>query len=240
MIENNLITSCVCGNTTDFKISLVNNLNVVKCNVCGVAHQELKRWTPDQYFDFYKSDYHLKYQKKKGVTNYADRYKHDCNVADMRLDSYSPFLVQGMTGLDIGSSNSAFVHQARKRNLQCLGLEPGEHIGDDSVTIRGTLETVHLNSNHFDFVTMHDSIEHMIDVNSALNIIYNILTSDGYLILDLPDYFIPEGQHHWKYIEHLWFFSRTEMLDILKKHGFTIIKIAIPIPGKIVFYSRKT
>ena len=239
MIENNLIKSCVCGNTDCFNKTLLNNLAVIECKSCGVLHQELVGWTKEKYYNFYKTDYHNTYQKTKGVMTYEDRYDHDCRVADLRLDSYRQYLLAGMTGLDIGSSNSAFVHRARSRSISCLGLEPGEHIGDDNVTIRGTLDTVYLNPNQFDFVTMHDSIEHMIDVASSLNQIHTIIKSGGYLILDLPDYFVPAGQHHWKQIEHLWLFNRPYMEEILAGHGFEVLAVTEPIPGKLVFYTRK-
>ena len=149
------------------------------------------------------------------------------------------YLQPDMSGLDIGSSNSAFVHMARNRSISCLGLEPGEHIGDDAVTIRGTLDTVHLNPVYFDFVTMHDSIEHMIDVDTVLTQIHTIIKSGGYLILDLPDYFVPAGQHHWKYIEHLWLFGRADMEEILGNHGFEVLSVTKPIPSKLAFYTRK-
>jgi SAM-dependent methyltransferase len=155
----------------------------------------------------------------------------------MRLDAYQ--LPEMSIGLDIGSSNSAFVHRARARNIQCLGLEPGEDIGDDSVTIRGTLESAYLNPDYFDFVTMHDSIEHMIDVNLALQKVHTILKSGGQVILDLPDYYSPSGSHHWKRIEHLWFFTEDQFEKVLDKQGFSVDKIVTPIPGKLVYYARK-
>lgn len=239
MIENNLIKSCSCGNDVFFTKEQINNLNVIKCTSCGVIHQELIGWTTEQYYNFYKTDYHLTYQKKKGVITYKDRYDHDCRVADLRLESYSEYILPGMTGLDIGSSNSAFVHQAMKKGISCLGLEPGTEIGDNAVTIRGTLDSAVLSNEQFDFVTMHDSIEHMIDVNSALAKVNNILKPNGYALLDLPDYFIPAGQHHWKHIEHLWMFRETDMIALLDKHNLSCVKVTRPIPGKLVFYARK-
>jgi SAM-dependent methyltransferase len=239
MIKNNLVKRCVCGNTEIFKKTRINGLDINECKSCGVMHQELVGWTSEQYYNFYKTDYHNDYQKKKGVITYQDRYEHDCRVADLRLDSYMQYLQPDMSGLDIGSSNSAFVHMARNRSISCLGLEPGEHIGDDAVTIRGTLDTVHLNPGYFDFVTMHDSIEHMIDVDTVLTQIHTIIKSGGYLILDLPDYFVPAGQHHWKYIEHLWLFGRADMEEILGNHGFEVLSVTKPIPGKLAFYTRK-
>jgi SAM-dependent methyltransferase len=237
MLNNNLIKKCTCGNDSDFSNLFVNMLEVVSCGKCDVLHQFLEGWTQEDYHNFYKTDYHKKYQEEKGVVTYKDRYEHDCKVADMRLDAYC--LPDYSVGLDIGSSNSAFVHRARARNIQCLGLEPGEDIGDDSVTIRGTLESAYINPDHFDFVTMHDSIEHMIDVNSALYKVREILKTGGQLILDLPDYFSPSGSHHWKRIEHLWFFTEDQFEKVLDKSGFTVDKIIAPIPGKLVYYARK-
>jgi hypothetical protein len=86
---------------------------------------------------------------------------------------------------------------------------------------------------------MHDSIEHMVDVNGALEKIHKILKENGTLILDLPDYFSPKGQHHWKHIEHLWFFTEEQFADVLKNNRFEVFNITKPIPGKLVYYTRK-
>lgn len=237
MLENSLIKKCTCGNETDFVKMFVNMLPVVACNKCDVIHQDLETWTPEKYFEFYKTDYHQQYQENRGTMTYAERYEHDCRVADVRLDAYK--LLEGAIGLDIGSSNSAFVHRANKRGLRCLGLEPGEHIGDDSITIRGTLETAYFNPEYFDFVTMHDSIEHMIDVNGSLTLVRQILKPGGVAIIDLPDYFSPSGSHHWKYIEHLWFHTENQFIKVLNSNGFEVFKTTHPIPGKLVFYTKK-
>ena len=79
----------------------------------------------------------------------------------------------------------------------------------------------------------------LIDVNLALTKVFNILKPGGMLLVDVPDYFDPSGQHHWKYIEHLWFFDKNQCMLILKKVGFKIKNITIPIPGKLVFYVEK-
>ena len=86
---------------------------------------------------------------------------------------------------------------------------------------------------------MHDSIEHMIDPKNSLIKVFHILKNKGILIIDLPDYFINAGKHHWKYIEHLWFFTQDQFLNLLINIGFKLEKIDKPIPGKLVFYIRK-
>lgn len=239
MIKNNLIKSCVCGNDKSFTKTVINKLEVAECDVCGVMHQELDGWTPSQYLNFYATDYHLEYQKKKGVVTYSDRYSHDRNIAKLRLLSYKGVIQEGGVGLDIGSSNSAFVHEAIEQGYRCTGLEPGVDIGDDLVTIRGTLESINLAVNHYDFVTMHDSIEHMIDINCALQKVRDILKVDGVLIVDLPDYFVPAGQHHWKYIEHLWILNRSQLINVFHNWGLNTFRVDSPIPGKLVFFAKK-
>ena len=212
-------------------------LPVVACGKCDVIHQDLESWTPEKYFNFYKTDYHQQYQENRGTMTYAERYEHDCRVADLRLDAYN--LPECAVGLDVGSSNSAFVHRANARGLDCIGLEPGENIGDDSVTLRGTLETVFLESEHFDFITMHDVVEHMIDINGSLGIVNKILKTGGLAIIDLPDYFSPQGSHHWKHIEHLWFHTEEQFIKVLETNRFEVVKVTHPIPGKLVFYAKK-
>ena len=239
MINRNLIKACVCGNTVDFSQQNLHGIDVLECKTCGVVHQGLINWTEESYLSFYENDYHAKFQKIKGRKTYQENYEHDCAVADKRLAKYLQYLTQGMKGLDVGSSNSAFVHRARANNLDCWGLEPGHDVGDNAVTIRGSIVSVDLESSSFDFVTMHDSIEHIVDVEKTLYNVVKILKTNGYLILDLPDYWIESGYHHWKYIDHLWYFTPDQMQDILGRFGFTVIGLDRPIPGKIVFYAKK-
>ena len=238
MLENTLIKTCTCGNTELFEKKVLNNLPVAECKACGVVHQDLQ-YTEEEYYDFYKQDYHEGFQKNRGTMTYDERYEHDVKVAEARLVAYKYYIHPPQVGLDIGSSNSAFVHTANKQGYNCMGLEPGANIGDDAYTIRGTLDSVELQDNYYDFVTMHDSIEHMIDVNAALSKVFKSLKSNGRLLLDLPDYFNKAGQHHWKPIEHLWFFTEEQFVKIIKSHGFAFDKVTRPIPGKLVFYARK-
>jgi SAM-dependent methyltransferase len=239
MLDNTLIKTCTCGNTENFEKKTLNNLPVVECKECGVVQQDLPGYDADKYYCFYKNDYHEGFQKNRGTMTYDERYEHDVKVAEARLVAYKYYIHPPQVGLDVGSSNSAFVHTANKQGYNCMGLEPGENIGDDAYTIRGTLDSVDLQDNYYDFVTMHDSIEHMIDVNSALAKIFKSLKSNGRLLLDLPDYFNKAGKHHWKPIEHLWFFTEEQFVKIIKSHGFAFDKVTRPIPGKLVFYARK-
>lgn len=239
MLEQNLIKKCICNNRDNFLFKVINDIEVAECLTCGVIHQKLENFSYLDLNEFYKNQFHFQYQKQKGVITYQDRYEHDRKISKLRLSQYKDYLQKGMHGLDVGSSNSAFVHESKEQGINCLGLEPGENISDPEVTIKESLETLAINENTYDFVTIHDTVEHMIDPYFSLKKVYNLLKPTGIVIIDLPHFFVEEGKHHWKKIEHLWFFNQTQFVNLLQELNFLIEKIDTPIPGKIVFYARK-
>jgi len=217
----------------------MHDIPVLVCGNCGVIHQYLPDWSHDKLDEWYRKHYHSDVQEAIGHQAYHARYENDKKVAMIRLDAYQDLIKENMTGLDIGSSNSAFVHACRERGINCWGIEPGESIGDDSVTIRTTIEDCDLDLCSQDFITMHDSLEHIVDVNSTLKKVQQFLKPQGILIVDIPDYFVESGLHHWRIVQHLWFWNQEQMTQLFSIHGLAVFKVTRPIPGKIVFYCEK-
>lgn len=238
-ISNNLIKSCTCGNKTNFTSNIICDIDIYICDVCGVSHQRLEGWDEEQLNEFYGHEYHKNYMQWTGHQTYHDRYKHDMNIAAKRYQTYAAYLLNtGKKSLDIGSSNSAFVHYMRTRGYNAWGLEPGD-IGDEECTIRGNLTSAKVDEAVWNVITMHDSIEHMIDIRSALTKVHTLLTTEGKLIIDLPNFWHTDGMHHWKVVEHLWFHNTEQMTELLNNHGFDVDAVHEPIPGKLVFYTTK-
>lgn len=239
MVKDNLIKECSCGNSDNFNYKIYNNIELLVCNSCQTPHQYLPGWSVKDVTNFYHQKYHSEEQIKIGLREYKNRYKHDYKIAEVRLDAYSRFLPIHAQGLDIGSSNSAFVHAANNRGYNFIGIDPGKDIGDDALTIRSTIEDYNFEDKKYNFITMHDSLEHMVDVRNIMTKIVSILEKQGVLIIDIPDYFVPEGQHHWRPIQHLWYWNRQQMINFLEGFNLKILQVTNPIPGKLVFYAEK-
>ena len=239
MIIDNLIKECSCGETTNFKHEVINAIPLLTCNSCGTPHQYLPGWDSKMVVEMYALKYHTDEQEKLGRQAYKERYDHDKQVAILRLNEYNPYLHKGMKGLDIGSSNSAFVHAARAKQFDFMGIDPGHDIGDSSVTVRSTIQEYDFSSLKFDIITMHDSLEHMVEVRKIMQKVVGLMNDKAYLIIDIPDYYVPEGLHHWRPVQHLWYWNRDQMIAFLQEFGLSIVKIANPIPGKLVFYAQK-
>ena len=236
-LDQGVITACTCGNNVFFQRCTVNDIDLLVCENCHTAHQYLPNWTEKQIEEFYQSFYHTTEQVKIGCTEYKDRYDHDCRISQIRLNAYADYIKPAAKLLDIGSSNSAFVHVARSRGIDSIGIEMGLDIGDDAVTIRGNIKDSDLAENSFDFITLHDVIEHIVDPLAVLEKIKYICRPDGILIIDLPNYWTEAGRHHWRPVQHLWYWNEDQMCEVLEAVGFNIIKVVEPIPGKLVFYA---
>lgn len=239
MIQDNLIKECSCGKSDTFYQSSHNGIELLICNYCKTPHQYLPGWTQENVNEFYAKKYHSEEQLKIGLQEYKNRYNHDYEIANIRLEAYRPYLQLHMKGLDIGSSNSAFVHAARNQEYNFIGIDPGQTIGDDAVTIRSTIQDYDFGNEKFDFITMHDSFEHMVNVRIIMEKISSILNQEGYLIIDIPDYYVPEGKHHWRPVQHLWYWNANQMSEFIEEFQMKIVKITNPIPGKLVFYAKR-
>ena len=92
-----------------------------------------------------------------------------------------------------------------------------------------------LSSTEFDIVISTSVIEHVIDLNAYFEYISSRLSSGGIFIFNgLSPKIIPVEQKKGKYknvhpIEHLSLFTKSALLQITQKHGFT------PVPRATLF-----
>lgn len=235
-----LVKKCLCGLTVDhsFQYSKIYNISILKCPGCKILHQKVNL-SEEEYQDFYKTKYHVEHQEKIGQTRYDARYDHDKEIAEQRMIKYEPFL-KGARLLDIGASNGAFVDVAREYGMDAWGIELAESFDRPEIMYQGTLAEQKFEAQEFDNITMHDVLEHVIDPVAEIKEVHRVLSVNGVLIVDIPDYYDPSGTHHWRPIEHLWFFDKDQCGGMIEQEGFKVVKIDKPIPSKIVIYAEKT
>lgn len=227
-----LISKCVCG-SQNFQFFKKHRLNLASCKKCRVIHQTVKM-NEQQYNDFYKNEYHGEYQNTLGLKEYKKRYDHDKHIASVRFEKYDFHIPARGRILDIGSSNGAFVDYARNDlKYDAYGVDFTDH----EWTYKGPLDRVNFPTEYFDAITMHDVLEHLIDPVETLKEVRRVLKPGGKLIVDFPDYHKPEGLHHWRPIQHLWYFTKDQLIDILFEAGFNTTEVDHPIASKFVAYT---
>lgn len=195
--------------------------------------------TEDDYKAFYSSDYHEKHQKEIGSAPYKERYDHDLLISKLRLTVYKKHLIPDAKILDIGCGNGAFIDAANEEGYQARGVDLNKHLAEKPEVFVGDLKEAKYDACEFNAITMHDVFEHLVDPVKYLDEVYRILKTTGMLIIDFPNYYVEAGKHHWRPVQHLWYFTEKEVISIMESKGFRVLYTDYPIPSKFVVYASK-
>lgn len=217
----NLLTKCTCG-STDADGDVVQGIQVLRCTACGVVRQ-LVGMTEAELTDWYRDHY---------LSNtYQHAYAHDYAVARERLNAYQ--ITPGSKLLDVGSGRGAFIEAAREVGIDAWGQELASS-SDSRFTYIGNLESIAFPTDDFDVVTLHDVLEHVVDPRALLAEVRRIIKRPGKVIIDFPNFYSEHGVHHWKQTEHLWMFTKAQLVRLVQEAGFRVTSTSHPIASKFL------
>jgi len=141
----------------------------------------------------------------------------------------------GLTGgevLEIGASEGHFLDELKRRGFSVTGVEPsrdGLQAVEKGLHIhRDMLEDVVLKDDYYDAICLFQVIEHFDDPQAVLRLLYSKLKAGGSLVVETPDIYSVGSKFEktpWKLfnIEHITYFSRKSLNELLEAVGFTII-----------------
>lgn len=137
--------------------------------------------------------------------------------------------------LDVGCASGMFVAVADRAGWQVTGLEVSRWAIERAQArcpqanfVTGLLEEQHLAPANFEAITLWDVLEHVHSPGEAIQHVSEWLTPQGWLFLNVPD----EGSwvarsmgRRWVLLlrEHLWYFSRETLAELLAQHGFELV-----------------
>ena len=201
---------------------------IMQCNNC-----ELKFTNPrpshDTIAKYYASKNYISHTNKaydpiQMVYKLVRRYttQHKINI----LRKYA----EGNKLLDYGCGTGHFLDAAKKAGYQINGLEPNESARNQAAKQTGISIHSHLSdiqaTNSMNIITAWHVVEHIHDLKSTLKKLFELLTSDGTLILALPNYKSYDAKHygpHWAGYDvprHLYHFSQSSIISLIENLGF--------------------
>lgn len=243
---------CVCGEFASKPWAVVNQIPIVECS-CGVCRVESV--DPDKYISLYTSGkYHAEGSDdlphaSAGREPHVSRFDTDYEVAKKRVDKLlryvNPDIGDSDLLLDVGCANGAFMTAAAEAGFTVSGCDLSSDAAPSwSKFIRcGDLRTVGFQRRSKAVITFNDSFEHFIDPLSALKAACGILKRNGILVIEIPDMgskdAIEQGVRfkHVKPHEHLWYFTATQLRELLESEGFIVVGMDVPINGKVTVYA---
>lgn len=208
---------------------LSQGYDVVCCDRCGFVYADTTV-SQEDYDKFYANL--SKYEDKKTATGGGNS---PCD-AD-RLQKTAEFISEFITDkqakiLDIGCANGGLLSYLKKLGYKNLvGLDPSPICVENTQRLYGieayvgSLFTALPNLGEFDCVILSHVLEHIQNLQLAVQIIYNLTKTGGLVYLEVPnacayvDYVIAPFQDF--NTEHINHFNHPSLLNLLHQSGFT-------------------
>ena len=222
-----LIFSCSgCKQPLEHKF-LIKGREILSCPGCQLEQignlEKIKvRTLIDQFEPSYLTEYA---EEKLSYSSYFDG-----------LLSRLPKMPKNSRLFDVGCAQGFLMEEARKAGFRVEGVDASEEIvkqvrANGFKVYLSLFEDLRLPAQKFDVVTLLQTIEHMKDLSLSLKKVWKILKPGGYLLITTPDRegFLGRvmGRFWFTYhnSEHLYFFSKRSLANLLERHRFVVKKI---------------
>lgn len=145
--------------------------------------------------------------------------------------------------LDIGCGTGDFLDEMQKNNWDVYGIEISEYASRQAAfkcgkekVLTGKLNQSHFSANHFDVITCWHVLEHTIDINNLVKETFRLLKEDGIFVIEVPNLdslvlrITKENYCDFIYNvpEHVIYWSKKSLTNLLNRHGFKVEKIEYP------------
>lgn len=171
----------------------------------------------------------------RNMRNYIERISRYLRSAGLE-NSKKPLKM-----LDCGCAMGFFMEQAQRLGYDAYGIdvskyavEKGKEQFGDKIKAGPVEKTGQLFKNRkFDVITMFDLIEHLKDPITVLKSLRNSLNKNGVIVLQTGDTSSRWSRHqgkNWHFFappQHLHFFNRKTIKDLLDKSGYELTTIEI-------------
>ncbi len=229
------------GKARDFeKVYTIDSFSepfdIYRCSRCGLMFRY-----PMPSEDEVKSFYSEEYYTGKAEVSYIDERELGEKakaVWKARLKKLSKMVEtddRPIRFLDVGCSFGGFVETAQEFGFESYGVELSEYSSKYAVSkglnvFNGTLIQAGYRSDYFHIITMVELIEHLTDPMSYLKEAHRILKKGGVLLVQTANLdgiqakFFGKDYHYFIPI-HLHYFTSKTIKGILKKAGFSKVKV---------------
>lgn len=206
-------------------MSAYKEARLLKCQTCGFVFSQRNPTEKEL------SDYYAKY-------SYSDNY-YLSPLTSLRyerlLDEFALYKKNNRI-LDIGCGNGQFLEVAKKKGWEIWGTEYSKEAVLQAQkkglnVLHGRLDEVLDDLPKFDVITSFEVIEHIINPESEIDLMKNILGPGGVVYITTPNfnsvlrYLLKQRYDVITYPEHLSYFTRKTLNYLMKEKGFDVKRI---------------
>ncbi len=238
-IKGRKIRNCpYCQNSPCVIKYVTEGIRVVKCKSCGFVYVQnpvRADVNPQNYNSYFENAAII----EKNSQNVEPEWESSWNIYHRRIGLLKSIIPQGRL-LEIGCGRGYFLHLAKENGYDVKGIEISPVAAQyakskyDIDVLTGDMEKHNPLNTSFDIITLWHVLEHFYDPAAVLQKVYKMLNAGGNLIVEVPNLNSLKfqlagesnrwtGGNHPRY--HLSFFTIDSLRKMLKKSGFTGIKV---------------
>lgn len=228
----------ICGCSYWKLIKKINEWQIIQCGICKLG-TIFPKLTTEDLAKLYNKDYFLLGDKTAGYHDYITWEKFIEKTAKKRLSMIDKYITKQGKLLEIGCATGYFLNIATKRRWDVKGIEISQWAATTAKELLGKDKIIHspvenaiksFQSNEYDLIVAWDVFEHIPNLDLLLPQLHNLLSANGLLAFTTPNsdgLLAKISGKHWhnyqKIPEHVYFFNRNNLSQLLYHNNFEII-----------------
>jgi len=228
----------LCGSEEVKNRFKINDFSIVRCRKCGLEYvnpileeKDIQEIYQKGYFNGFKKDNFFGYQ------DYAQDEIEINRTFQRKMRIIDKLMPDKGKILDIGCAMGFFINVAKEDGWEVTGIDLSEEAikyakKRFNYDVRCTsLDKAGFKGASFDVITMFDLIEHVEYPDLLIKQCYGLLKPNGLLVITTPNsgsvvakLLSKRWEEYKRAREHIFFFSRKTLTDMLVKNRFKVVK----------------
>lgn len=202
---------------------LDNEYDIFCCSNCGFIKNKTSK-TQEDYNKFYEEYFYSPSYISRKIDENEENYI--INI----IENISPYAIKQSKIFDIGCGNGLLLKKLKElgsKNLYGIDLSEScvELLKKDGINAeQGSVLNIPFNEKA-DVIILSHILEHVLDLKSALKCLYDKLSDDGFIYVEVPDaYRYDEFENasplRYFYLQHIVHFDKFHLIHLFENNGF--------------------
>jgi len=218
-----------------FKTKTIHSgFDILQCQECGLARTF--PFPSDDILHIHNTIQYYGMKENKFIPILQNVRNLISKIRARRYLLMIPSSIQRPKVLDIGCAEGRFLNSFLEYGCECYGVEHPTYpkqrfINSDRIKyIVGELDVLDLRERSFNIIILWHVLEHLDNPDVVVSRVYDLLASDGILVLAVPNFSSIESKifkHSWFHLDvpwHKYHFTQKSLKYLMEKKHFEIIQ----------------